>query len=275
MYKLLLAGAVLVVAASGLWTADAQTKLVPAVSVQAPDNFAAIHDLLDRTATDLLANAVQRMTDAADDNQGSVVPHSPEMLVRDFDLKYRSDLSPSVGAAMKRLDQLRPTLSRILESEGVPPEIISVVIVESGGRTTALSPKGALGLWQLMPDTARRYGLVVTPSRDERLDVDQSTRAAARYLRDLYQQFGSWPLALAAYNAGEQRVQRAIERSGTTDFIQLSSLRLLPQETRNYVPAVLSAMQLLGVSHLPFEPTQTANQSDAKGIIFAVPGARP
>jgi hypothetical protein len=275
MFKPLLTGAVLVVAAFGLPPAGAQTKPAATASVQAPDQFSAIHDVLDRTADDVLADAVQRMTKAADDRQGSVPPHSPESLVRNFDQKYRPDLSPSVGAAMKRLDQLRPTLSRILESEGVPPEIVSVVIVESGGRTTALSPKGALGLWQLMPDTARRYGLVVTPSRDERLDVDQSTRAAAHYLRDLYQQFGSWPLALAAYNAGELRVRRAVERAGTQDFIQLSSLRLLPQETRNYVPAVLSAMQLLGVSHLPVEPWQSAKQNDSNGIIFAIPGAQP
>ena len=275
MYKLLLTGAVLVVAAFGLSTADAQTKLAPTVSAQEPDQFSAIHDVLDRAATDLLADAVQRMAAAADDRQGSVPPHSPEALVRDFDQKYRSGLTPSVGAAMKRLEQLRPTLSGILESEGVPQEIVSVVIVESGGRATALSPKGALGIWQLMPDTARRYGLIVTPSNDERLDVEKSTRAAAHYLRDLYQQFGSWPLALAAYNAGEQRIQRAVEHAGTLDFVQLSSLRLLPQETRNYVPAVLSAMQLLGVSHLPVEPRQTAKKGDSNGIIFAVPGAQP
>ena len=275
MYKTLLASSVLVFGILGMSTAGAQTRLAATSSQQARDQFSAIHDVLDRAATDVLADAVQLMADAANDNHGDVPPRSPESLVRNFDLKYRPDLSPSVGAAMKRLDQLRPTLSGILESERVPQEIVSVVMVESGGRTTALSPKGALGLWQLMPDTARRYGLVVTPSRDERLDVDRSTRAAARYLRDLYQQFGSWPLALAAYNTGEQRVQRAVERSGSSDFIQLSSLRLLPQETRNYVPAVLSAMQLLGVSHLPVEPRQSAKQNDSNGIIFAVPGAQP
>jgi len=275
MYKTLLASSVLVFGILGMSTAGAQTRLAATSSQQARDQFSAIHDVLDRKASDVVANAVQRMADAANDSHGSAQARSPESLVRDFDLKYRPDLSPSVGAAMKRLDQLRPTLSGILESERVPQEIVSVVMVESGGRTTALSPKGALGLWQLMPDTARRYGLVVTPSRDERLDVDRSTRAAARYLRDLYQQFGSWPLALAAYNTGEQRVQRAVERSGSSDFIQLSSLRLLPQETRNYVPAVLSAMQLLGVSHLPVEPRQSAKQNDSNGIIFAVPGAQP
>jgi len=275
MFKPLLTGAVLVVAAFGLPTAGAQTKPAATASMQAPDQFSAIHDVLDRTANDVLADAVQLMVDAANDDHRSVLPRSPEALVRRFDQRYRANLFPGVGAVMMRLDELRPLLNPILEREGVPQEVAAVVVVESGGRSNALSPKGALGLWQLMPDTARRYGLVVTPSRDERLDVERSTRAAAHYLRDLYQRFGSWPLALAAYNAGEQRVQQAVKRGGMTDFVQLSSLRLLPQETRNYVPAVLSAMQMLGVSSLPVEPRQTAKRSDSSGIIFAVPGTQP
>jgi membrane-bound lytic murein transglycosylase B len=275
MHKTLLTGAVLVVAALCVSGAEAQSKVAATASVHVAEQFSALHEVLDRTADDLLADAVGRMADAANDSHGSVPPHSPELVLRNFDQKYRPNLSPSATAALRRLDQLRPTLNRILESEGIPQEMASVVIVESGGRSTALSPKGALGLWQLMPDTARRYGLVVTPTRDERLDIEKSTRVAAHYLRDLYQQFGSWPLALAAYNAGEQRVQRAVARAGIADFIQLSSLRLLPQETRNYVPAVLSAMQLLGVSHLPVEPRQTAKQNDSNGITFAVPGAQP
>jgi membrane-bound lytic murein transglycosylase B len=275
MCKALLAGVFMLFAILGLSTAGAQTKLAGPASVDAPDQFSSFHEALDRTANDLLADAVQRMADAAGGRQGSVAAHSPESLVRDFDQKYRPNVSPGVAAALRRLNQLRPLLDPILEREGVPPEISSVVVVESGGRTAALSPKGALGLWQLMPQTARRYGLVVTASRDERLDVEKSTGAAAHYLRDLYQQFGSWPLALAAYNVGEKALQRAVERADTRDFVQISSLRLLPQETRNYVPAVLSAMQMLGVSHLPVEPRQTARQSDSNGIIFAVPGAQP
>jgi hypothetical protein len=275
MHKALLTAATLALAALCVSGAEAQSIVTATASVHVAEQFSALHEVLDRTANDLLADAVGRMADAANDSRGSVPPHSPELVVRNFDQKYRPNLSPGVTATLRRLDQLRPALNRILESEGIPQEMASVVMVESGGRSTALSPKGALGLWQLMPDTARRYGLVVTPSRDERLDVEKSTRVAAHYLRDLYQQFGSWPLALAAYNAGEQRVQRAVARAGIADFIQLSSLRLLPPETRNYVPAVLSAMQLLGVSHLPVEPRQTAKQSDSNGIIFAVPGAQP
>jgi membrane-bound lytic murein transglycosylase D len=91
-----------------------------------------------------------------------------------------------------------------------------------------------------MPETARRYGLVVDSQRDERLDPVKSTRAAAQYLRDLYAQFQDWPLALAAYNAGEDRVERALERSNARDFWTLSRYAGVPDETRRYVPAVLA-----------------------------------
>src|SRR5208337_1904062 len=111
MFKPLLAVAVLFVAAFGLPTLGAQTKPAATASMQAPDQFSAIHDVLDRAANDVLADAVQRMAAAADDRQGSVPPHSPELLVRDFDQKYRSNLSTGVSSALRRLDQLRPTLS--------------------------------------------------------------------------------------------------------------------------------------------------------------------
>src|ERR1700730_10930566 len=135
-----------------------------------------------------------------------------------------------------RLDLLRTIIEPELAKAGLPVELSGMVQVESGAQTFALSPRGARGLWQLMPDTARRYGLTVTTQRDERLDAYKSARAAARYLRTLYAQFGDWSLVFAAYNAGEQTIQRAIDRSGTTDFFQLN--RLLPAETRSYVPAV-------------------------------------
>ncbi len=144
--------------------------------------------------------------------------------------------------ATVRLEQSRPLVTPILEQEGVPSELAAVILVESGGDPLALSPKGARGLWQLMPETARRYGLVVDSTTDQRVDLGRSTRAAARYLRDLYAQFGSWPLALAAYNTGEQNLQRAIDRTRSNEFAVLSSSGVLPLETINYVPAVLAAM---------------------------------
>jgi len=133
-------------------------------------------------------------------------------------------------------------LEPILREEGIPAELAAVVLVESGGLPTALSPKGARGLWQFMPDSGRRYGLVVSETVDERLDPSKSTHAAARYLRDLYNQFGSWSLVLAAYNSGEDTVQRAIVRASSRDFAAIAHSGALPAETQKYVPAVLNAM---------------------------------
>jgi hypothetical protein len=146
--------------------------------------------------------------------------------------------------AIQRVQQLRPVLEPILREEKVPAELAAVVLVESGGQPNALSRKGARGLWQFMPDTARRYGLVVSQERDERLDIQRSTHAAARYLRDLHDQFGDWQLAFAAYNAGEGLVQRAINRNGTHDFARLSGAFSMPLETRKYVPAVVDATKM-------------------------------
>ena len=164
----------------------------------------------------------------------------------------------------------------ILRRRGLPPELVSVAAVESGFKSWALSPKGALGLWQLMPDTARRYGLVIRGSRDERLDPIKSTVVAAQYLKDLYGQFGNWPLTLAAYNAGENRVQRAVERFRTHDFWTLSRQAALPEETRRYVPAVLSKVS--GRGPLAFEPHAFAglNQTEPNdGLSFSGPATQP
>ena len=265
---------VLMLTVAGTVLAQAQSTSTGTLMASDQSPFAAFHADLDRTADDTLSDAVQRMASAADDHGRNLRSPSPVSLVVSFDLQFRQVAIPNLSVAMRRLDQLRPVVEPILQNEGIPPELASVVVVESGGRTDALSAKGARGLWQLMPDTARRYGLMVSASRDDRLDAKKSTHAAARYLRDLYQQFGSWPLALAGYNAGEEALQRAVERAGSSDFLQLSSLRLLPQETRNYVPAVLSAMQLLGARQLPNAP-QAWRNSGSSEFIFAVPGAQP
>lgn len=159
--------------------------------------------------------------------------------------------------AATRLNLLRPAIEPILRNHGVPIELAAVILVESGGRAMALSPKGARGLWQLMPDTARRYGLRVDEIRDDRVDLFKATGAAARYLHDLYAQFGDWKLALAAYNTGERNVGSAVLRAHTQDFDQLTNLRMLPLETLNYVPRVLATVQslvpssTLGAAHRP------------------------
>jgi hypothetical protein len=200
------------------------------------DPFGAYHSSLSKAVDRALAQPSERSVEAPrSDPDSSAAP-----------MATNGDAVNGSAAAINRMQQLRPILEPILREERVPTELAAVVLVESGGQTNALSSKGARGIWQFMPDTARRYGLVVSQQHDERLDIQRSTRAAARYLRDLYSQFGDWQLTFAAYNAGEDLVQRAIERRGTRDFQLLSSGRSLPLETRRYVPAVINAMQSMG-----------------------------
>ena len=144
------------------------------------------------------------------------------------------------GLTGGRREPWLPAVAAILRQHGLPAGLVGVAAVESGFDPAALSPKGARGLWQLMPETATRYGLVVNPEIDDRLDPVKSTHAAAQYLSDLHAQFQDWPLALAAYNAGEDRVERALEQLGARDFWTLSRHAALPDETRRYVPAVLA-----------------------------------
>jgi hypothetical protein len=144
-----------------------------------------------------------------------------------------------------RLASYRPMMAQIFREEGVPEWLIGVGFVESTYDSTAHSPAQAHGIWQFVPGTGERYGLRRTAWTDERGSPEKSTRAAARYLRDLYALFGDWPLALAAYNWGEGRVARVIHRTGIHDFWTMADQGLLPQETTNYVPSVLAASRLL------------------------------
>lgn len=234
---------------------------VPAASVE--DAFSAYHDALSGAADALLFSTAQRTTQSQ--SLGVVVNErrADGNGLHEFADRYWGGQEENVRRAVERVALLRPTLDPILQAEGVPVDIAALVLVESGGRTTAISPKGALGIWQFMPETARRYGLVVTPSLDERVDVVKSTHAAAHYLHDLYTQFGEWNLAFAAYNAGEHAVRRAMQR-GTRDSDAMSTL---PMETRNYVPAVLSAVHLLGGA-LP-KQTRPLNVSSSTRVIYA------
>lgn len=212
--------------------ADPPGKAVPAVQ------FAALQERLNRSA------------DAALQSAQEPAPQVQNGTTRDPDLAagIQEAVRPALRpAAQARAGQLRPLVEPILRSEGIPAEFIAVLLVESGGNPLALSSKGALGLWQFMPETARHYGLRVDAERDDRLDPELSTRAAARYLRDLHQRFGDWSLALAAYNAGVDAVQGAMDKSKATVFESISPW--LPLETRNYVPAVLRAMHQLDNSH--------------------------
>jgi membrane-bound lytic murein transglycosylase D len=114
-------------------------------------------------------------------------------------------------------------------------------MIESGFDTKAKSPAGAVGLWQFMRSTGRVYGLEQTTYEDDRKNPVKATRAAAHHLRDLFQRFGAWDLALAAYNMGYEQLLNRIDRYGTTDFNELARQRALPSETAAYVPKIIAA----------------------------------
>jgi soluble lytic murein transglycosylase-like protein len=150
-------------------------------------------------------------------------------------------ISPVPDNGLERLRQLKPLIGGIFDEYGVPQEFLLVGLVESGYRTNAVSSADAVGMWQFVESTARRFGLI-DASGDHRSDLVRSTHAAAAYLKFLLGRYKDWRLALAAYNAGEERVDRAITAAGSTDFSANVLRMFLPEETLNYVPAVLRRM---------------------------------
>ena len=153
-------------------------------------------------------------------------------------------------------------IRRTLKDEGVPQDLIYLAQAESGFHPLAVSRVGARGIWQFMASRARGYGLQRDWWVDDRQDPEKSTRAAARHLKDLYQQFGDWYLAMAAYNSGPGTVQSAVKRTGYADFWELYRRNVLPKETRNYVPIIVAVTIMAknpaqyGLDHLEKEKTE-------------------
>lgn len=151
---------------------------------------------------------------------------------------YRDRLQRYFQRVHARAPEVRP----VLREAGVPEEALYLMLVESGGNPDAVSSARAVGMWQFMSATAREMDLAVSGYFDTRRQPDASTRAAARYLREQHEEFGSWWLAMAAYNAGPHRVRRALRRAPGADYFELSERRLLPPQTREYVPKTLAAL---------------------------------
>jgi membrane-bound lytic murein transglycosylase D len=143
--------------------------------------------------------------------------------------------------SLERAGRYKDMISKVLSEQGVPQDLIYLAVMESGFQPQALNGKsGAGGMWQFMPTGA--YGLARNGWVDERFDPEKSSRAYARYIKSLYDQFGDWYLAMAAYNWGPGYVQRSVMRTGYADFWELYKRNVLPQETKNYVPGIIAAI---------------------------------
>ena len=161
---------------------------------------------------------------------------SVQYFVKDNLYYGRKGFSKTIGRTMMYF----PIIEQYLKMYNLPDDLKHVIIVESHANPHATSHCGAKGLWQMMPETARRYGLVVNAQQDDRKDPRKATEAAIQYLSYLYNFLNKdWTLAIAAYNCGEGRVQKAIRQANSYDYEKIK--HLLPKQTQKYIPAIIAA----------------------------------
>lgn len=160
--------------------------------------------------------------------------------IRIFQNSRRDEFVGGLIRSGRYLDRMKA----IFKQEGVPEDLVYTALIESSFKSNAYSHARAKGFWQFISGTARRYDLQMDWWVDERSDFEKSSRAAARYLKDLYGMFNDWYLALASYNAGENKILYGMRASGATNFWDLARTSYIRQETKNYVPAILAGMIL-------------------------------
>jgi membrane-bound lytic murein transglycosylase D len=189
---------------------------------------------------DVQAMATAPAADAASllepEGEGYDIPVVFNDAVKTFLQYFQTRKWGVISRAFERASRYLPMMRNIFQEKGLPEDLLNLAFIESAVNPRATSRAKAAGIWQFMPSTARLYGMRASWWLDERRDPEKSTRAAAEYLGKLYRLFDSWPLALAAYNAGEGKIQRAIQRQKTRDFWSLR----LPKETQLFVPAFMA-----------------------------------
>ena len=175
---------------------------------------------------------LQASSDTLNGKESREMPEIP-LKAHDFVKDYMQENRLRLEKMKGRYTAYFRTIEQVLGRHGIPAELKYLAVIESDLKTMAVSNKGAVGPWQIMPETGRGLGLRVDEARDERVDLVKSTHAAAKYLKSLYRQLGDWLLVIAAYNGGPGRVESAIRNSNSRDFWALQ--RYLPAESRNHV----------------------------------------
>lgn len=154
---------------------------------------------------------------------------------------FNTRINDKFALWLERSGRFLPMMVEILREEGLPEDLVYISLIESGFNPYAYSKAKAVGAWQFIQSTGRIYGLKVNSWVDERRDPEKATRAAARHLKDLYNRFGSWPLAMAAYNAGERKISRALRFSNSETYWDIRKTRYIRSETKGYVPKYMAA----------------------------------
>jgi len=205
------------------------------------------------------------------------VSHDMPLTVNDVVASYLNFFQTPRGrtiveTGLRRKGKYEAMIAQVLKEEGVPQDLIYLAQAESAFQPLALSRAGARGIWQFVQWRGNEYGLKRNWWVDERMDPEKATRAAAQHLRDLYELYGDWYLAMAAYNCGPGNVQKGIERTGYADFWELYKRNVLPKQTMNYVPIILALTLIAkdaahyGIEVEPEQPVETDTLKPGRAI---------
>ncbi len=178
------------------------------------------------------------------------IPITYNMKVQFWIHEFQTRRKTTFKKWLHRSTRYLPKMKKVFKNKGLPEDLSYIAMIESGLKSHAVSPAKAVGYWQFIPSTGKRYGLKKEWWIDERRDFYKSTTAATKYLSDLYKIFGSWYLTAAAYNMGENRLLRLIKKYKTKDFWKLSKKRDFPKETREYIPKLLATVLMAKIPKL-------------------------
>ena len=178
------------------------------------------------------------------DQELETIPTEVNPLVEKWIAYFQGRGRPHMERYLARSTRYEKLMKKVLRDNGLPEDLFYIALIESGFSSHATSHASAVGYWQFIRGTGKRYGLEITPFVDERRDPVFATQAAAEYFKGLYSVFGSWYLAMASYNVGENRVKREVMNHYTRDFWELARKKRLPKETINYVPKFIAAKMI-------------------------------